>query len=147
MLLYTSMRRHSLFLMVVTCVKLSWYYAIIAEPTHYTNCCSHLVPAFFLFLFISLLCFFQEVLKIIKDLRRSSGFDPITFTFSKKFNYGREKCKGKSLLDLVNKLLNTKKFGDNAQQCFAFLPQANFPAHNLNFHWRWRWWDWLLTTF
>ena len=21
-----------------------------------------------------------------------------------------------------------------AQQCFAFTPQANFPAHNLNFH-------------
>ena len=55
MLLYTSMRRHSLFLMVVTCVKLSWYYAIIAKPTHYTNCCSHLVPVFFLFSFISLL--------------------------------------------------------------------------------------------
>ena len=23
----------------------------------------------------------------------------------------------------------------------AFTPQANFPAHILNFHWRWRWWD------
>ena len=34
-----------------------------------------------------------------------------------------------------------QKFVDNAQQCFAFTPQANFPAHNLNFHWRWRWWD------
>ena len=21
------------------------------------------------------------------------------------------------------------------------LPQANFPAHKLNFHWKWRWWD------
>ena len=21
-----------------------------------------------------------------------------------------------------------------SQQCFAFTPQANFPAHNLNFH-------------
>jgi len=31
------------------------------------------------------------------------------------------------LLDVVNKL-------DNAQQCFAFTPQANFPAHNFNFH-------------
>jgi hypothetical protein len=27
-----------------------------------------------------------------------------------------------------------KKFVDNAQQCFAIMPQANFPAHNLNFH-------------
>ena len=23
---------------------------------------------------------------------------------------------------------------DNTQQCFAFMSQANFPAHNLNFH-------------
>ena len=37
-------------------------------------------------------------------------------------------CKGKTLLGIV------KKFVDNAQQCFAFAPQANFPAHNLNFH-------------
>ena len=27
-----------------------------------------------------------------------------------------------------------KKFANNAQQCFAFTPQANFPTHNLNFH-------------
>ena len=27
------------------------------------------------------------------------------------------------------------------QQCFALLPQVNFPTNNLNFHWRWRWWD------
>ena len=27
-----------------------------------------------------------------------------------------------------------QKFVDNAQQCFAFTPQSNFPAHNLNFH-------------
>ena len=26
-----------------------------------------------------------------------------------------------------------QKFVDNPQQCFAFMPQANFPAHNLNF--------------
>ena len=34
-----------------------------------------------------------------------------------------------------------QKFVENAQQCFAFTPQANFPAHNLNSHTRWRWWD------
>ena len=28
-----------------------------------------------------------------------------------------------------------QKFVDG-QQCFAFTPQANFPAHNLNFYWR-----------
>jgi hypothetical protein len=27
-----------------------------------------------------------------------------------------------------------RKFVDNAQQYFAFSPQVNFPAHNLNFH-------------
>ena len=30
---------------------------------------------------------------------------------------------------------------DITQQCFALLPQVNFPSHNLNSHWRWRWWD------
>ena len=39
------------------------------------------------------------------------------------------------------------KFVDNTQQCFAFTPQANFPANNLNFHWRWRWWDWIQAIF
>ena len=38
-------------------------------------------------------------------------------------------CKGKTLLGVVKKLLKTKKIVDNAQQCFAFTPQANFPAH------------------
>ena len=40
-----------------------------------------------------------------------------------------------------------QKLVDNAQQCFAFTPQANFPIHNLNFHWSWRWWDWIQATF
>ena len=31
--------------------------------------------------------------------------------------------------------------------CFAFKPQANFPAHNFNFHWSWRWWDRIQATF
>ena len=34
-----------------------------------------------------------------------------------------------------------------SKQCFAFTPQANFPAHDLNFHWRWRWWDQIQVTF
>ena len=41
------------------------------------------------------------------------------------------RCKGKTLLGIV----------DSTQQCFALLPQKNFPANNLNFHWSWRWWD------
>ena len=28
-----------------------------------------------------------------------------------------------------------------------FTPQANFCAHNLNFHWRWSWWDPIQATF
>ena len=44
-------------------------------------------------------------------------------------------------------VMSTKFFFDYAQQCFAFTPQANFPAHNLNFQWRWRWWDWIQAIF
>ena len=40
------------------------------------------------------------------------------------------RCKGKTLLDVVHKLLKTKKF----QQCFAVLPQVNLFANNLYFH-------------
>ena len=45
------------------------------------------------------------------------------------------RCKGKTLLDVVIKLLKTKIF-DITQQCFALLPQVNFPANDLNFHQR-----------
>ena len=43
------------------------------------------------------------------------------------------RCKGKTLLGVVNKLLKTK-FVDITHQCFALLSQGNFLAHNLNFH-------------
>jgi len=43
-------------------------------------------------------------------------------------------CKGKTLLGIFNKLLKTKNFVDISQQGFAFLPQVNFPANNMNFH-------------
>jgi hypothetical protein len=39
------------------------------------------------------------------------------------------RCKGKTLLGIEN-----KKFVDIIQQCFALLPQINFPANNLNYH-------------
>ena len=57
------------------------------------------------------------------------------------------RCKGKALLGDVNKLFCFQKFVNNAQQYFSLLPQANFPANNLNFHWRWRWWDWIQAIF
>ena len=44
------------------------------------------------------------------------------------------RCKGKTLLGVVNNLLKTKKFADITQQFFAFLPQVIFPVNNLNFH-------------
>ena len=35
-------------------------------------------------------------------------------------------------------VFENKMFVDITQQCFAFTPQVNFPANNLNFHWRCR---------
>ena len=49
------------------------------------------------------------------------------------------RCKGKT--GGCQQTFENKKFVDITQQCFALLPQGNFPAHNLNFHWRWRWWN------
>ena len=43
------------------------------------------------------------------------------------------RCKGKTLLGVVNKLLK-KKFFEISQQCFALLPHVPFPANDLNFH-------------
>ena len=51
-------------------------------------------------------------------------------------------CKDKTLLGFEN-----KKFVYITQQCFAVLPQVNFPANNLNFHSRWGWWDWIRAIF
>ena len=42
---------------------------------------------------------------------------------------------GKTLLGDVNK----HSFWKVCWQCPT--PPANFPTHDLNFHWRWRWWD------
>ena len=67
----------------------------------------------------------------VKKIRRQPGFDPITFTFSDNSNYGQERC---IKANHCQQTFEYKKFVDNAQQCFAFMPQANFPADNLNFH-------------
>jgi hypothetical protein len=42
------------------------------------------------------------------------------------------RCKGKTLLGIVNKLMKKKVVG-NTQQCFALLPQVDFSTNNLNF--------------
>ena len=59
------------------------------------------------------------------------SLDSIPSTSVKVQIMGGKVClryKGKTLLGDVSKLLKTKSF--------AFTPQANFPAHNLNFHQR-----------
>ena len=43
------------------------------------------------------------------------------------------RCKGKTLLGDVNKLFVLESLPTNPQQYFAFTPQANFLANNLNF--------------
>ena len=67
-------------------------------------------------------------IKVKKILKGS--LDSITFTFSKNSNYTQEIL-----------LFCFQKFVENVQQCFALLPQVNFPTNTLNFHWRWRWRD------
>ena len=62
----------------------------------------------------------------------------ITSTFRENSNYGREslpRCKGKTLLGIVNKLFVFKV----CWQHLAMFCLYTFPVHNLNFHWRW--WD------
>ena len=74
-------------------------------------------------------------LKGRKDFKRQPGFDPITFTFSENSNYGQERCKGKTLLGVVNKLLNTKSLLTMPSNVLPYyLPQVNFPANDLYFH-------------
>ena len=36
----------------------------------------------------------------------------------------------------AKEIFENKKFVDITQQCFALLPQVNFPSNNLNFYWR-----------
>ena len=79
----------------------------------------------------------RVICKVEKILKGSLDLIPSPSPSVKIQIMGGKVClrsKGKSLLGFVNKRLKTKKFVDNAKQCFANTPQANFPAHNLNFH-------------
>ena len=52
------------------------------------------------------------------------------------------RCKGKTLLGVVNKLFVFKSLLTSPSNVLLYpFSQVNFPANNLNFHWRWRWWD------
>ena len=80
-----------------------------------------------------------KIIKVKKILKGSLDSIPSPSPSVKIQIMGGEVClryKGKTLLGVVNKLFCFQKFVDNTQQCFAFTPQANFPAHNLNFHQR-----------
>ena len=74
-----------------------------------------------------------KVEKILKDSLDSipspSPSVKIQIMGRKDFLRGRDK----TLLGVVNKLLKKKSLL-TFQQCFAFTPQSNFPAHDLNFH-------------
>ena len=56
------------------------------------------------------------------------GFDSITFTFSKNSNYGWERCKGKKLLDVFNKLLNTKSLLTMPSNILPLRLMQSFPS-------------------
>ena len=57
------------------------------------------------------------------------------------------KSKGRIINSSCQQTFENKKFVDITQQCFASLPQVNFPANNLNFHWRCRRWNGIQATF
>ena len=60
-------------------------------------------------------------------------------TFSENLNYWQDillEVIRQNIAEGCQQTFENNKFVDNAQQCFAFTPQANFPTHNLNFHQR-----------
>ena len=50
------------------------------------------------------------------------------------------RCKGKKCWALSTSFLYSKNCWQHPAM-FCLLPQVNFPANELNFHWRRRWWD------
>ena len=78
--------------------------------------------------FLLLICVFK--LKKIQEDSLDLISSPSTL------NYGRKRCKGQILLDVVNKRLNTKSFLTMPSNVLPlhFTPQANIPANSLNFH-------------
>ena len=79
--------------------------------------------------------------KLKKKIKKIAWIRYHHFHLQKKF-----KSKGKTLLGSVNKLWKQKVCWQHPG-LFCLSPQANFPTHNLNFHWQWRWWDQIQATF
>ena len=78
----------------------------------------------------------KEVEKILKGSLDSITFkEPWTFEFFVLFFIWQ------NVAGHCQQTFENKKFVAITQQCFALLPQVNFPTNNLNFQWRWRWWD------
>ena len=44
------------------------------------------------------------------------------------------RCQRQNTAGRCQQTFENKKYVDITQQCFALLPQVNFPANNLNFH-------------
>ena len=44
------------------------------------------------------------------------------------------RCEGENIAGHCQQTFENKNFVDITQQCFALLPQVNFPANNSNFH-------------
>ena len=59
-------------------------------------------------------------------------------------------CEQESLLELIRQNITgwcQQTFCVQKSAMFAFTPQSNFLAHNLNFHKMWRWWDQIQAVF
>ena len=79
----------------------------------------------------------ENIYKVEKILKCSLDSIPSPSPSVKNQTIGGKvslRCKGKTLLGVVNKLLKTKSLLTTPSNVFSFLSQANFPAHNLNFH-------------
>ena len=79
-------------------------------------------------------------LKVEKILKGSLDLIPSLSPSVKIQIMGRKnclRCKGKTLLDIVNKLLKTKSLLTSTSNVCLII-SSNFSANNLNFHRRWR---------
>ena len=74
-----------------------------------------------------------KVEKILKGSLDSMPSPSLSVKIQILFRKFSLRYKGKTLLEQT---FENKKFVDITQQCVALLPQVNFPANNLNFHWR-----------
>ena len=74
----------------------------------------------------------REIFKVEKILIGSLDSIP---SFSPSVKIQIMGGKGVKAIDgCCQQIFEYKNFVVNVQQCFALLPQVNFPAHNLNFH-------------